>query len=104
MSNKRLSRILKDQVGVVNLNRKGWLQRVPFAIRRQIREESYACEICGSVDDGKRLAMDHCHDTGIVRGYLCMSCNTALGHFKDDAALLRKAVAYLERDIPDVEV
>lgn len=51
------------------------------------------CAICGSSD---RLAVDHCHDTGRVRGRLCMSCNTGLGFFRDKTDLLRSAIEYLE--------
>jgi hypothetical protein len=44
-----------------------------------------------------RLAVDHCHSTGKVRGLLCSACNKGIGHLKDDPALLRKAADYLER-------
>lgn len=55
---------------------------------------SQECEICGST---KLLGIDHCHDTGRVRGKLCRTCNSALGYLKDDLGLVRKAVEYLER-------
>lgn len=43
------------------------------------------------------LVIDHCHKTGKVRGHLCHNCNRALGLLQDDTALLRRAIAYLER-------
>lgn len=40
--------------------------------------------------------VDHCHSTGTVRGFLCGTCNTAIGHLRDNPSLLRKAAAYLD--------
>src|SRR6266404_1578474 len=37
------------------------------------------CAICKQISGGKRLAIDHDHDTGEIRGLLCVSCNTAIG-------------------------
>jgi hypothetical protein len=61
------------------------------------------CAVCGqpetSRDGGGRLrslAVDHCHETGLVRGLLCMQHNRALGLFGDDPALLRAALDYME--------
>lgn len=54
------------------------------------------CAICGGVNkSGKRLAVDHCHETGEVRGLLCTNCNTAIGKLGHDQALLRAAIQYL---------
>uniref|UniRef100_UPI00403FE523 endonuclease VII domain-containing protein n=1 Tax=Streptomyces sp. SS7 TaxID=3108485 RepID=UPI00403FE523 len=57
------------------------------------------CAICAipSESSKRRLAVDHCHRTGRVRGLLCGLCNTAIGKLKDDPVLLLKAVSYLER-------
>ena len=43
------------------------------------------CAICRSDKAGRKgqcFAVDHCHDTGAVRGLLCASCNTKLGVIK----------------------
>lgn len=40
--------------------------------------------------------VDHCHDTGKVRGLLCFNCNVGIGSLQDDIEMLRKAIKYLE--------
>ena len=62
------------------------------------------CEICGEpvVFIGNTewrwegMALDHCHDTGTIRGILCQSCNNGIARFQDSPELLRKAADYLE--------
>lgn len=54
-----------------------------------------ACEICGRQTDN--LHLDHCHSTGNFRGFLCSPCNRGLGDFRDDPAVLERAIAYLGR-------
>ena len=56
------------------------------------------CAICGTDEPaGKnnQWHVDHCHDTGEVRGLLCSPCNMALGLFKDSADTMREAIRYL---------
>jgi len=63
------------------------------------------CAICG-VGEGHRsrygkacrLAIDHNHRTGQVRGLLCNNCNRGLGRFKDSIEFLEAAVRYLKRE------
>ncbi len=63
-----------------------------------LERQGGVCAVCGGVEKARsRLSVDHCHDTGVVRGLLCTNCNVGIGRLKDDPDLLRKAVAYLER-------
>lgn len=52
------------------------------------------CAICNSTD---RLSIDHCHETGEVRGLLCGKCNSGIGLFKDKIDLLEAAIQYLKQ-------
>lgn len=56
------------------------------------------CAICGTDDTGKRkaFAVDHCHETGVVRGLLCSSCNTGIGLLKEDLGIMKRAMEYVK--------
>ncbi len=41
------------------------------------------------------LCVDHNHITGEIRGLLCHTCNRAMGLFKDDSMIIKKAMEYL---------
>jgi hypothetical protein len=60
------------------------------------------CAICKCTEsrDGTRFAVDHCHDTGKVRGLLCRPCNSAIGFLKDDYHNALAAARYLEASQP----
>ena len=53
------------------------------------------CAICGrACPTGRALAVDHDHETGIVRALLCVTCNRHLGIFENFAG---HAGAYLQQ-------
>jgi Autographiviridae endonuclease VII len=67
---------------------------------RMLAAQGGVCAICsGTNKDRKRklLCVDHCHTTGKVRGLLCSFCNGALGMFKDNPDLARKAADYIDK-------
>jgi len=59
--------------------------------------QDHRCAICRGVDNNYRLAVDHDHGTGQVRGLLCRGCNTGIGGLKDSPLLLEAAASYLRR-------
>lgn len=48
-------------------------------------------------DHQQKLMVDHCHDTGQVRGLLCHNCNRALGLLQDSKRIVKRVLEYLER-------
>lgn len=52
------------------------------------------CAVC---TERPAVYVDHCHETGQVRGILCPRCNTAIGQFGDNLAGIGRVVAYLSK-------
>lgn len=70
----------------------------PAQYDEMLESQGGVCAICGETT-ARRLAVDHAHDTGAIRGLLCTRCNPGLGYFRDNPVLLDKAIHYLfERD------
>jgi len=75
--------------------------------QEMLAEQNGVCAICSQPEKHsdsqsgkmKDLAVDHDHKTGVVRALLCSACNTALGLFNDDTALLDAAKAYLQQHL-----
>ena len=56
------------------------------------------CGICANpMVKHREPCIDHCHDTGKVRGLLCVSCNLGLGKFEDSTEILSRAILYLTK-------
>lgn len=67
-----------------------------------LERQNGTCAICHQVPRSKRLAVDHDHKTGRVRGLLCTRCNhKLLGAAHDSVELLRSAIDYLQ--VPPVQ-
>ena len=71
--------------------------------RRPKHGEPFKCPICQKrsiVGVTARIVADHDHHTGNIRDFICDSCNTGLGRFKNGKNCLQNAVIYIEeRDI-----
>ena len=69
-----------------------------------LEEQDYVCAICGKPEclvnpsgETRPLSIDHCHDTGKVRGLLCNRCNILLSRARDSVEILANAIEYLRR-------
>lgn len=92
-----------------------WCRHCTWLAKYGLNPELYAtllvrqdgrCASCGQAPDrGNGLVVDHdhacCDREGscgrCVRGLLCDACNKILGLARDDVAVLRNAVAYLQQ-------
>lgn len=54
------------------------------------------CAICFNALTNEAL-VDHNHNTGVVRGLLCRSCNFGIGLFCEDPQRLRRAAVYVAK-------
>lgn len=80
-----------------SLQRQANFNLTPIEYYILLERQGYQCAICPNwLDLGKHTHVDHCHKTKIIRGILCAKCNRGLGEFRDNPAILRKAIAYLE--------
>lgn len=80
-------------------NRNRQKKRLP-QYDEMLAAQSGTCAICRQEEKSgryKSLCIDHCHDSGAIRGLLCSNCNRALGLFKDSPQVMAAATAYLER-------
>ena len=82
---------------VFNMKQSGKGVKITYAEYEQMLiHQSSVCKICGGTNSsGVRLAVDHCHTTGKIRGLLCNKCNTAIGLIQDSALLAIKIAEYL---------
>ena len=75
--------------------RYGWTEATFLA---ELARQNYSCYGCLTPIDTQTACIDHCHTTDRVRGLLCGHCNWGLGHLQDAPAVLRRLMAYVERD------
>ena len=78
--------------------------KVKFGITLKEKEQLFedqgkCCAICKATQNNKNRDwdVDHCHDTGAVRGVLCSNCNRGLGLFQDSPEYLLNAHTYLNK-------
>jgi Recombination endonuclease VII len=83
-----------------NLNSRIWYVRSKkYGVTREkfmemLKSQNNLCSICKKEID-ESASVDHCHNTGQVRGLLCRNCNAGIGLFEDNVESLRNAIQYL---------
>ena len=90
------------------LRRRNYMLNYTYGITAEqyddlLRKQDGNCAICGrhNLEFSKKLAIDHDHVTGEIRGALCELCNRKIiGKLRglEGAEIFRKAAAYLDRE------
>ncbi|GHJ04172.1 endonuclease VII domain-containing protein [Streptomyces olivaceus] len=75
----------------------GHLRR-KYGLTEAQRDEMVASQagLCAICLKAPAVQVDHCHETGRVRGVLCFNCNSGLGLLRDDPEAMYRAADYLE--------
>ena len=108
-SNKRYYKKNRDKIlKRNNIYNKGGgnLKRYNITLKEYkelLKKQKGVCAICKQSEVSKlkgkikKLAVDHCHKIGKVRGLLCDRCNRGLGYFRDDKIIIKNALNYLKK-------
>jgi Autographiviridae endonuclease VII len=64
------------------------------AFDEMVARQAGRCVICER-RSARRLSVDHCHATGLVRALLCSKCNVGLGNLEDNPVFAFRAAIYL---------
>lgn len=86
-------RIKMEGVGISREDKLKWLKKKPA-------NEPFECPICKKrtiAGVTSKVVLEHDHHTGKAGGWICDSCNTGLGRFKDDIELLKSAIEFLKK-------
>lgn len=73
-------------------------EREEFEKTRPAPGSLFSCPICRKqtiIGVTAKIVLDHDHDTGRPRGWICESCNTGLGRLKNGEDFLQNAIDYL---------
>lgn len=86
--NRRADKHLKRMYGITTNDRD-----------KLFEEQGKVCAICKSPNpsDKKGWCVDHDHISEKIRGVLCGKCNSGLGYFNENIAILTTAIEYLSK-------
>ncbi|MFH1967914.1 MAG: endonuclease VII domain-containing protein [bacterium] len=87
-------RLKIEGIGVSRNDRTKWLKKKPSY-------EPFECPICKKrtiAGITSKVVLEHNHRTGKPGGWICDSCNTGLGRFRDDIKLLESAIKFIKKN------
>lgn len=91
----KVCRVKMEGIGVSRADKLAWQKKKPT------KNEPFECPICKKrtiAGVTSKIVLEHNHRTGKPGGWICDSCNTGLGRFKDDVKLLKSAIKFLKKN------
>lgn len=76
------------------------MAKADYELEKQKLAGKERCDVCGTTDlpaNHFQHHVDHNHETGELRGTLCLRCNVAIGAAGDNPLLLERLAAYLRQ-------
>lgn len=92
----RTCRLTIDGQAMSSSERRIWMSDKP-------QFDVFECPICKKTTIPgltSKVVLNHDHNTGHISGWICDSCNTGLGRFKDSVGVLNEAIKYLRLHYP----
>jgi hypothetical protein len=78
-------------------NRRALYGLEPADFDAMLENQAGLCAVCcKAMTPGNDTNIDHCHETGRIRGLLCRRCNSGLGHLQDSLLFVSGAAVYLQ--------
>ena len=88
-------RINREESRIREAHRRGY-KPPPFEKNCPPRPDDGRCQCCSEPVKGSRgFHLDHCHETGAFRGWVCGGCNTGTG-IVDNLERLEKRITFLK--------
>ena len=97
LNEKQKERYRKNPERYADYERRSHYGMEPGEYARMLAAQDGRCAICGTDNPAPRrnFAVDHCHETGRVRGLLCGKCNTGIGQLQHSKDIILRAIEYL---------
>ena len=84
-----------------------WKRPIPNKVREEFEKtnpqppmgKSFHCPICDRIiirQYKNDVVLDHFHDTGEIRGWICRMCNNSMGMMEDNVSILKRAIKWLQ--------
>ena len=87
-------RVKMEGVGISRTNKLKWLKKKPA-------NEPFECPVCKKrtvAGITNKVVLEYDHHTGKAGGWICDSCNTGLGRFRDNIGILKSAIKFLKKN------